>query len=439
VDEVRRLIGLAWPVVLGQVGLLLMGVVDLLMVRSLGEDATAAVGIAITWSFATLVFGMGLAAGVDPLVAQAYGAGDARRAGTAAARGAVVLVIACVPIAALHLVAEPVFRLLRQPPSAIEDAATFCRILAVSVPAFLGFSLVRQWLQGGGVMRPAMWVVAIGNVVNLVAAYTLVHGTGPIPALGVPGVAWATTIVRWVMLFALVWLGRHVLWESRPLPGWFDGKAIASVAFVAIGVGFQVGLEVWAFNAGSVFAGMLGSTAAAAHTVALNAASLAFMVPLGISAAAATRVGNLVGAGQDWRRAGWTAVALGAGAMTFSAMVFLLVPAHVGRLYNTDPDVIALVATVLPLAAMFQWFDGTQVVAFGVLRGLGDTRRPGLFNLVGYWLVGLPLGAWLAFGAGWGLIGVWAAYVLGLVTVAILLLWRLAFHSRRGHVPVPIQ
>ncbi len=438
-EEVRRLIGLAWPVVLGQVGLLLMGVVDLLMVRSLGEDATAAVGIAITWSFATLVFGLGLASGIDPLVAQAYGAGDPRRAGTAAARGAVVVVLACAPIAALHLVAEPVFRFLRQPPTAIEDAATFCRILAVSVPAFLGFVLVRQWLQGGGVMRPAMWVVAIGNVVNLVAAYVLVHGAGPIPPSGVTGVAWATTIVRWVMLCALVWLGRHTLWEARPLPGWLDWVQIARVGFVTLGVGMQIGLEVWAFNAGSMFAGALGATEAAAHTAALNAASLAFMVPLGISAAAATRVGNLVGARQDWRRAGWTAVVMGAGAMTFSATVFLLVPEWVGRTYNTDPDVIALVATILPLAAMFQWFDGTQVVAFGVLRGLGDTRRPGLFNLVGYWLVGLPLGGWLAFGAGWGLVGVWFAYVLGLMIVAILLVWRLTFHSRRGDVPAPVQ
>src|SRR5262245_46803531 len=251
-----------------------MGVVDLLMVRSLGQDATAAVGIAVTWSFASLVFGIGLASGIDPLVAQAYGAGDARRAGTAAARGAVVLALSCIPIMALHFVAAPVFRFLHQPPTAIENAATFCRILSASVPAFLGFGLVRQWLQGGGVMRPAMWVVAIGNVVNLVAAYVLVHGAGRIPPLGVPGVACATTIVRWVMLVALVWLGRHVLWEARPLPGWFDARQIARVAFVTLGVSVQIGLEVWAFNAGSLFAGALGATAAAAHTAALNAASM---------------------------------------------------------------------------------------------------------------------------------------------------------------------
>jgi multidrug resistance protein, MATE family len=341
-------------------------------------------------------------------------------------------VLACVPIMALHLLAEPVFRQFGQPEEAIADAAAFTRIIAMSVPAFLGFSLVRQWLQGGGVMRPAMYVVVFGNVVNLVAAWTFVQGPGPFPALGVPGVAMATSVVRWLMLLALIVIGRRVLWAARPLPGWFDVRAITRVAWVTTGVGLQIGLEVWAFNAGSFLAGALGVTELAAHTVALNAASLAFMVPFGISAAAATRVGNLVGARADWRRAGWTSVALGAGAMTFSASLFLLAPEAVGRTYNSDPTVVLLVATILPYAALFQWFDGTQVVAFGVLRGLGDTQRPGLFNLVGYWFVGLPLGAWLAFRAGWGLPGVWLGYVVGLVIVALLLLARLALHTRAG-------
>jgi MATE family multidrug resistance protein len=239
------------------------------------------------------------------------------------------------------------------------------------------------------------------------------------------------------MLFALIWIGRHVLWTARPLPGWFDVAAIGRVARITAGVGLQIGLEVWAFNAGSFLAGALGVTESAAHTVALNAASLAFMVPLGISAAAATRVGNLVGAEAEWRRAAWTAVALGAGAMTFSGSLFLLAPEAVGRTYNSDPAVVMHVAAILPFAAMFQWFDGTQVVAFGVLRGLGDTQRPGLFNLVGYWFVGLPLGAWLAFRGGWGLQGVWLGYVVALVIVASLLVVRLALHTWSDRVVRP--
>jgi MATE family multidrug resistance protein len=154
------------------------------------------------------------------------------------------------------------------------------------------------------------------------------------------------------------------------------------------------------------------------------------MVPLGIAAAASTRVGNLVGAEQDWRRAGLVSVSLGAGVMTLSATLFLLWPQAIGRAYNSDPEVVALVAVVLPLAAAFQWFDGAQVVSFGVLRGLGDTRTPALFNVVGHWIVGLPLGVWLGFNREMGLPGVWIGLTAGLGIVSLLLVLRLLLHAR---------
>jgi MATE family multidrug resistance protein len=425
-DEVRRLLALAWPVVLGQLGLVAMGVVDLLMVGPLGKEATAAVGIGNTLSFGILIVGMGAAAGLDPLVAQAYGAGAPRRAGTEAARGMVIVLLLAIPITLVHLYAEPLLWLLKQPPSAIPGAAAYCRISALAVVPFLSFSVVRQCLQGGERMREAMWVIGLANLVNLVAAYVLVRWLG----LGVPGVAWGTTIVRWIMLFALILLGWPSLraaWPDEPI---FDLRELWRVARTTLPVSLQLGLEVWAFDASAFFAGALGDTASAAHTAALSAASVSFMVPLGIGAASATRVGNLVGAGQDWRRAGLVAVSMGAGVMTLSATLFLLGPETIGRAYNSDPGVVALVGLVLPLAAAFQWFDGTQVVSFGVLRGLGDTRTPALFNVVGHWLIGLPLGAWLAFGNGMGLPGVWIGLTVGLGVVASLLVLRLLLHAR---------
>lgn len=434
-DEARRLVALAWPVVLGQLGLVGMGVVDLVVVGRLGPDATAAVGIGNTWSFGTLIVGLGASAGLDPLITQAFGARDPRRAGAEAARGAVVVALAALPIIALHLLGEPLFHWMRQPESAIPDAATYCRIVALSVPAFLGFAVVRQLLQADGAMRPAMWVIGLGNLVNLVADLVLVQGAGPIPGFGVAGVAMATTVVRWVMFAALLGVALPLLARSRPEPGWATPRAIARVAVVCLPVSLQIGLEVWAFNAASLFAGALGALPAAAHTAALSAASVAFMVPFGVSAAASTRVGNLVGAGRDWRRPAFTAIGLGAGAMTFSGLLFLLAPEAVGRFYNPDPAVVAAVGAVLPLAALFGWFDGTQVVAFGVLRGLGDTRHPALFNLVGYWVLGLPLGVWLAFRGGQGLAGLWIGLVIGLGVVAVLLVGRLARHARGPGLP----
>lgn len=423
VSEVRRLFALAWPVVLAQLGLMGMGVVDLLVVGQLGRDATAAVGIGNTLSFGTLILGFGAAHGLDPLVAQAFGANRPRLAGAEAARGLALVLLLGIPITVVHLLGDALLRMLGQPASVVPLAGDYLEVIAVGVMPGLAFQVVRQLLQGMGSMRPAMWVIALGNVVNLVADLALV------PRYGVAGAAWATSLVRLVMLVALVALGWKQLALARPDGPVLAWREIARVARTALPVSVQIGLEVWAFNVGYVIAGWLGATEQAAHTAAMNAASISFMFPLGVSAAAATRVGNLVGARADWRRAAWTSVALGAGAMVPFAALFLLAPRFVAGLYNPDLAVVALTADVLPIAALFQLFDGTQVVAFGVLRGLGDTRRPALFNVLGYWVLGLPLGAWLALGAGGGLRGVWIGLSVALFVVAGLLIVRLRRHT----------
>jgi MATE family multidrug resistance protein len=420
-QELQRIWTLAWPVVLGQLALVGMGVVDLFVVGAHGEVPLAALGLGHGLSYALLVVGLGTCQGIDPLVAQAWGRGRPAEAGTEAARGAVVVAVLAVPITALHFAATPILTALGQPAAAIPGAATYDAVLAAGVLPLLGFAIVRQLLQGAGVMRPATWVILAANVVNLVLDLWWVNGLG----WGIAGAAWATVVVRWGMLFALIALGWSSLVHLAPDGVVFERLALLRVARKAMPVGWQIGLEVWAFNAALLLAGALGTTAAAAHTAALNAASVAFMVPLGVGAAAATRVGHLVGAGEDWRRAGWTAVAMGAGAMSVSGAVFLFAPTWVGRLYNPDPAVIAMVGGVLPLAAAFGFFDGVQVVAFGVLRGLGDTERPSLVNVVGYWLIGLPLGAWLGLRAGYGLQGVWIGLSVGLAIVAVLLVWRI--------------
>ena len=401
-----------------------MGTVDLLMIADLGRDATAAVGIGNTWSFSSVILGLGAAAGIDPMVAQAYGARRPRDAGAAAAYGMVLVLVMSVPVIALHLLAAPALRWLGQPAAVIPDAATYSQILAVSVVPVFAFAVVRQWLQGSGRMRPAMWVVLLGNVVNAVANALLIS------RYGVAGVAWSTVVVRWFMLVVLVVIGLGELTRSRPRLSRLSFASFLALVGVALPVSVQVGLEVWAFNVASVIAGWLGSAALAAHVGALNAVALAFMLAAGVSAAAATRVGNLVGANEDWRPASRAALGLGALVMTCSGAFFLTFPEAVGRAYNTDPEVVALMVTVLPLGAVFGLADGSQVVAFGILRGLGDTRVPTLFNLVGYWVVGLPLGAALAL-SGFGLAGVWWGLAMSLTVVVAMLLWRIRGHALR--------
>jgi MATE family multidrug resistance protein len=433
--EIARLLRLAWPVVLGQVGLIAMNVVDLLIVGRLGEHATATVGLAQTFGFGALALGIGACAGIDPLVAQANGAGQPEQAVRGLLRGGAVVAAMSVPIALVHWYAHPLLELLGQPASTIEDASRYARALIVGIPPFFVFQILRQYLQGVGRMRTATVAIALGNAVNALGSWALVYGHLGFPALGPLGSAWSTVAVRWVMALALLVAAWGPVSDAWPgVRGVFAPSALLTVAAITLPVGLQVALEFWAFNSASFMAGWLGPTAQAAHTVGLSLASASFMVPLGISAAAATRVGNLVGARVAWTRAAWTGLGLGACVMLGSAVIYASFPGPLAALYNPDARVVAAAAAILPVAALFQVFDGTQVVGFGVLRGLGDTRLPTIANVVGYGLVGLPAGYLLAFRLGWGLPGVWAGLTLGLATVAVLLVGRIAVHARRASV-----
>lgn len=423
--EVRRLVRLAWPVVLGQIGLVAMGAIDLFMIGPLGRDATAALGLGNTWSVGLFIGALGVATGIDPLVTQAYGAGDPRRAGVAAARGLLLIGLLCVPIMAGHLLTGPVLTAMGQPAAVVPDAATYCAIISISMPPLLALLVMRQLLQADGLMRPGMWVVLVGNLVNVAGNALLI---GP---FGVAGVAWSTVIVRWVMLLGLIALGWRPFLRAWPAEPILRAAPMWALAAVSLPVGLQVGLEIWAFNLASFVAGWVGETALAAHVASINAVSLSFMAASGIAAAAATRVGNLVGAGQDWRRSATVSLGMVAVVMSLSGLIFLSFPHAVGRAYNADPAVIAAVASVLPIGALFGLFDGGQVVAFGILRGLGDTRLPSVFNVVGYWVIGLPLAAALAIPLGWGLQGIWIGIATSLILVFGMLALRIRWHARR--------
>ena len=431
-DEVRVLATLAWPPVLGQLAWMGMRVVDIVMVGHLGAEPLAAVSLAHTWSFAFTVLLLGAAHGLDPSLTQAFGAGDRRGAGLAFARGCVLLGVAGLLVTGAHALAGPGLRLMGQPADLLPLAHEIALVLGAAVLPTLGFYLLRQFLQADGRMQPAMWVMAAGNVANLALNAALIHGYWGAPVLGTVGVAWATLGCQLLMTAALLAIAWPELQRCRPTEPVLRAEPLIRLAGDAVPVGLQTGLEVWAFQAATLMMGWLGATAVAAHTVALNLASVSFMVPFGMSAAAATRVGNLLGAGQDWQRAGWVAIGCGTAVMLVGASLFTLLPEPLARLYTDDTAVIAVAATLLPVAGAFQLFDGAQVVSFGVLRGAGDVRFPPLINLVGWWGIALPAGWLLAFRLGWGERGVWAGLVIGLGLVAASLLVRVRVTGRRG-------
>jgi MATE family multidrug resistance protein len=435
--EARRLAGLAWPVVLGQVGLMSMGLVDVLVAGRAGEHVLAVVGAGRTWSFSLTLLGLGALHGLDPLFAQAWGAGDHARGEQTLGRGVLLTLLISAPIVGGHLLAGPGLALLAQPAELIPGAHDYSVIRAIGVPFVLLYSLLTRYHQGQGRMRLPMLCVVVGNLVNLALDLSLVQGLtwGPltVPALGADGVAMATTTVELSMMVVMAALSGPALrgaWAARSTL--LRPAELRLLLALCLPVAAQVALEAWAFNVAGLMVGTTGATALAAHTIALTLASFTFMVPLGIGGAASTRVGNLLGAGHRWQRAGWLAVGMAALWMLGCGLGLYAFTTPILGLFSSDAAVLAVGATILPIAAAFQLFDGVQASTFGVLRGAGDTRWPSLANLLGYWVLGLPLGWVLSTRGELGAVGVWLGLALGLAVVAVLLLIRLGSVARSG-------
>ena len=442
--EGRRLLKLAWPVVLGQLGLMSMGMVDVLVSGRAGEGVLAAVGAGRTWAWSLILLGMGALHGLDPLISQAWGAGDRAEGERTLGRGLLLGLLLSAPIAALHLFAGPGLRALGQPLDIIDEAHEYALIAGAAVPFVMIYTVLVRYHQGQGRTRLPMVAVVVGNVLNLVLDLSLVQGLewGPlsVPAMGVRGVALATSSVQVAMVAVMAWLSRAdlraALAHGRRL---LDAGPMRALVVLCVPLALQTALEAWAFNVAGLMVGTAGRTPLAAHVIVLSIASFTFMVPLGVGVAASTRVGNLIGAAHPWQRAGWLAVALGSGWMGLCGLGLFLFNVPVLSLFSSDAAVIAAGATMLPIAAAFQLFDGVQASAFGVLRGAGDTRWPSVANLLGYWAFGLPLGWLLATRGGMGAQGVWIGLAAGLAFVALSLLARLAWVARRGAVRLHVE
>jgi MATE family multidrug resistance protein len=428
--EVRALLTLALPVMAAQFGSMLLGVVDTLMIGRVGVDALAASAMANAWIFGLLLFGQGFVHGIDPLITQYHGAGKPDEVALACQRGVVIALLVSLPICGLLLATDVFLRWMGQEPRLAAAAYRYTVVQVPSAPAYFVFIALRQYLQGRGIVRPTMWVILAVNVFNAGANWVLIFGKLGFPALGLYGAGIATALSRFATLLGLglfIWAfdlhrGAWLRWSRKVL----DPAALRRISAFGAPVAIQMALEVWAFSAGTLLAGRLGAAALAAHTIVLNMAALAFMLPLGISQAAVTRVGNLLGMRDvgGAHRATWVAVGMGAGVMSISAGVFVSLRDFLPALYTPAPEVIALAASVLPIAAVFQVFDGTQVAGCGVLRGMGRTRPAAWFNFVGYWVLGLPFAAWLGLSLDGGLAGIWWGLALGLAVVAIsIVVW----------------
>jgi len=421
------------PLVVAQIGVVLMGAVDMWMVGRLGKEALAAVALGSHWVMGTHIIALGVILGVDPIISQAHGRADVAACGRALQRGLILAVVTAVPLMLSWWFAGPAIAAFGQHPPTAELAGAYCRAQVFSGVPFLLFTALRQSLQARGLMRPTLFVVVIANVVNVAFDEVLIFGRLGLPALGVDGAGIATGMTRCfmlVMLFAIVVIGGlhrggWVPWSRAALAP----RGYVDILRYGLPTGIMIGLESWAFCITTFLAGLLGDEELASHGIVLKMAALSFMVPLGISMATVARVGNLIGAGDrpGAQRAAWVALAMGGGCMLVFALAFTILRAGIPALFAREADVIALAAAVFPVVATFQFFDGVQVVGGAVLRAMGRPVPAAIFNLVGYYACAIPLGAWLAFGAGMGLVGLWSGLAVGLALVATALvvwIWR---------------
>ena len=419
---------LALPVVVVQVGWMAMGVVDTMMVGHVSEVALAAVALGNLYFFGVAIFGMGVLMALDPIVAQAVGARDQPAVARGVQRGLVLSVALTVLTVLMLLPSRPVLAALRQPPEVLPDASGYVDATIAGVFPLFAFTVLRQSLQAMGKVGPIIAAVLLANMANVVLNWMFIFGRLGAPPVGAVGAGIATSLSRWVLAFALL----AFAWRDvgRVLSPWrresLAAAPLARMLALGLPIGAQFVLESSAFNVIGLMMGWLGTAAMGGHQVAINLASLTFMVPLGVSSAAAVLVGQAVGRGDApaARRMAAAALACGVGFMSLTAVAFLTAHEPLARVYGSDPQVLAAAAALIPLAGVFQVFDGTQVVAIGVLRGVGDTRTPMVVAMLGYWLLGMPASLYLGFRTGAGAAGLWWGLVVGLAVVAAVLVDR---------------
>ena len=411
-----------------------MAIVDTMMVGRLPNSAVAmgAVSLGSAIFIVLALFGEGLLLGLDTLVAQAFGAGKREDCHRSLING-VYLSIALTPILSAPIWLMPRFlRAIHVDSALMFETIPYTKALIYGLFPLLLYFAVRRCLQAMNMVRPVAFALVTANIVNALGNWILIYGKWGAPAMGTEGSGWSTAIARIYMAAVLIgylfWYDHKHRTELLKTPVEIDLKRIKQLIALGFPAAMQFTLETGVFATVTTLIAKLGPVPLATHQIALNTVAFTYMVPLGISSAAAVRVGQALGR-RDPRgasAAGWTAIVIGAAFMTVASVVLLVVPRWIARVYTIDEVVIRNTAGLLAAGAAFQLFDGIQSVATGALRGAGDTRTPMLCHFTAYWVIGLPLGAWLCFRRGWGALGLWVGLSLALILIGMVLLvvWR---------------
>lgn len=435
--EISKTIKLAYPVIIGQLGIIMMGVVDSMMVGRLGSVPLAAASLGNSLIFLILIIGIGSSIVVSPLVAILVGGKRFSECGIYFRQSLLVNIILSLLMVGIILISVNYIKYLNQPPEVIESTIIYMTIVGFSAIPLMLFQTYKQFIEGLSIMKPAMIISLLANIINAFANWILIFGKFGFPQLGLAGAAWATFLSRvFMVIVIMIYVMRNKKFKQYDVTFHFRGINIPVMKkLLSLGLpsGFQYFFEVGAFTFAVIMIGWIGSNELAAHQIAINLASISFMAVLGISQAASIRVGNAMGEQNipNVRKAGFTAIGLGAAIMSIAGLTFILLNKFLPTLYIDDKAVISIASRLIIIAALFQLSDGTQAVGIGVLRGLTDVKGPTIITFVAYWIISLPIAYLLAFKFNLGVDGVWIGLLIGLTVSAILLTMRFNHKSKK--------
>jgi multidrug resistance protein, MATE family len=446
--EFRATLALAWPLILTNITMVLINATDVFLLARLGPDALAASALGSGIVIAMLLIGIGIVVAGSPLMAaelgrKAHSVRDVRRTFRQTLWAATAI---CIPIWLLLWQMGAILEWAGQPKQLAADAGLFIRVLMWQIWPALGVVAIRSFMAALEMPRWTMIAGFAAVIVNAVINYGLIFGNFGLPAWGLfgAGVGSSLTSLFQFVFLALI-LSFHRRFRRYRLFGrWWraDWQRFATIWKLGLPIGLHMGFEAMVFAAAVFLMGYINTASVAAHAIAIQIASMTFMVPMGLGQAATVRVGIGFGRGdrEAIRRAGWTAYILGVGFMTAMALVMWLIPGPLAEIFLEpqhagNDEVLKLAVSFLLVAAVFQIVDGAQVVGTGMLRGLQDTTWPMLFAAFGYWVVGIGVGCWLAFYGGFDGVGIWLGLALGLGIVAALVLMRWVWRDRLGLLP----
>lgn len=430
-SHIRQNWKLAYPVMLSQVGHVMMGVTDNIMVGHVGAVSLAAAGLALVVFNVLLLYGIGVSFAITPLVATAHGEGNNSRIASVLRHGLVINVVNGLLLVGVVSAGKFALYHLNQPPEVVALAIPYLSIITYSLIPMLIFQTFKQFAEGLSKTPVAMTVIIIMNVVNILLNYLFIYGHGGFPVLGLRGAGLATLCSRILMMVSIAGYIYYAPYFRKYRDGFLIKNYSKSLFNRLLSIGLPSGaqfiFEVAAFDFSLVMMGWHGVKTQAAHQIAINLATISYMMSSGLAAAATIRVGYFLGRKDsvNLRIASRSLLAMSLALMTGWAIIFILGRHFLPMLYIGDHEVIAIASSLLVVASLFQLADGTQVVCTAALRGMEDVKVPTVFIFIAYWIIGLPVGYWLSFHAAYGAIGIWIGLLIGLTITAIAMLARL--------------